>query len=121
MVASHGEDKIVLQADRTFRGFEVDRVGLDLLHSAAEVGGNFAILDAVLNVGQNPILHVAMEFRPAMYQDHARAVPPQVKSRDGGGVLASNHQNVGIEKRMGLAIVMKDFGKIFAGNVQRVG
>ena len=98
--------------------FDVVRPDLD--HRAAEVSGDFAVLDAVLDVGQDPVLDVIMQFRSAMDQGHARAVPPEIERRDGGRIFASDDQHIHVEKRMGLAIVVKDLGKVFSGNIQRV-
>jgi len=53
MVARHGEDKVVLQLYRAFRGFEIDVVGSNFSDRAVEVGSNFAVLETIDNHGQN--------------------------------------------------------------------
>ena len=56
-----------------------------------------------------------------MHQGHARPVPPEIEGRDGSRVLASDDHDIHVEKRMGFAIVVKNLGEVFAGNIQRVG
>ena len=87
---------------------------------AVEVGLDLSVLDAVLEVGLDPVLHVMVQLRSAMHQRDARAVPPQIERRNGGGVLAPDHQHVGVVVRMRLAVVVRDLGQILAGNAELV-
>src|ERR1700691_5836732 len=64
---------------------------------------------------------MAVHLRPAMHQRHARAMPPQIQRRLGGGVLASNYNHVSVVIRMRIAVIMKDFFQVFARNIQFVG
>ena len=60
-------------------------------------------------------------LRAAMHQGHARPVPPQIQGGDGRRILAANHHHIHVEIGMRLAVVVENFGKIFAGNIQLVG
>ena len=55
-----------------------------------------------------------------MHQGHAGAAPPEFERRDGRRILATDHQHIGIEVRMRLAVVVQDLGQLFAGYVHIV-
>src|SRR5450755_447038 len=109
MVASKGEDKVVVQAKRTFRSAQRYPGIADLLHGAVEVGRDFASLNAVLDVGTHPVLDVVVHLRSAMNEGDAGAVTPQIQRGFGGGIFASDYEHVGVVIRMGFAVVMQNF------------
>src|SRR5579862_3440595 len=121
MVASHGKDKVILQLEWTVRGLEIHVFNSDFRNRTAEVGSNLAILDAVFNVRQNPVLDVIVQLGSTMHQGHARPVPPEVERRDGSRVFAANDNDIHVEKGMRLAVVVENLGKVFAGDIQRIG
>jgi len=43
---------------------------------AREVGSYFAVLDAIVDIGQNPVFDVMVHGLAAMHQGHMRTVPP---------------------------------------------
>ena len=71
-----------------------------------KVGGDFAVLDAVVDVGQDPVLNMAMHLRAAMDQGDARAMSPEVERGDGGRVLAADDHDVEAEEGMRLVVVV---------------
>ena len=79
------------------------------------------LLDAVFKIGLDPVFDVVVQLRPAINQSDARAVPPQIESRDGGGVLAPDYQHVRVIVGMSVAIVVRDLGQILARNAKLVG
>ena len=86
----------------------------NFLHSAVEVGFDFSVRDAILQVRFDPVLDVAVKLRAAIDERHARSVPPQVESGDGGGVLAANYQNVAVVVRMRLSVIMRNLRQVLA-------
>src|SRR5512146_75904 len=82
---------------------------------------DFTGLDAVLDVGFDPIFDVAMQFRVAMNQRDARAVPPEFKRGDGGRILAANDGDVEPIKRMRIVVVVVNLAERFAGDAHPVG
>lgn len=78
------------------------------------------VLDAVLDVGLDPVFDVGMECGTAVDEGDARAVTPEIKSCDCGGILAADDEDVLVEVGMRFVIVMLDLGKIFAGNAEVV-
>ena len=62
-----------------------------------------------------------VQLRAAIHQCDPRAVTPQVQSRDGGGIFATDHQHIGVVVGMGLGIIVRDLGQFFARKAQLVG
>src|SRR5215469_17990922 len=62
-----------------------------------------------------------MDSLPAMHQGHAGSVPPEIQGGLRGGVLSAHHNHVAVVVGVGLAIIVKDLGQVFAGNSQPVG
>ena len=86
-----------------------------------EVGCDLAVLDAVVDVGENPVLHVAMHLGAAMHEGDACAVAPEIERGDGGGVLAADDQDVETVVGVRLVVVVLDLVEIFAGDSEVVG
>ena len=82
--------------------------------------GDLTVLDAVVDVGQDPVFDVGAHLRAAMHQRYPRAMAPQVERRNRRRVLASYHQHIQTEVRMRLVIVVLHLTEILAGNVQIV-
>jgi len=120
MVPSKREHEIVFQTTRSGRSSQRDIIAVDFLHRAVEVRDDFARLDAVLDVGTHPILDVVVNLRSSMDQSDASAVPPQIQSHFGRGILAANDNDVRIEIRMRFPIVMEDFLLVLAGDIELV-
>src|ERR1700675_2127520 len=121
MIPSEREYEMVFQTKRDGRSSQRNIVTADFLHRAVEVRDNFAGLDAVLDVGTHPILDVAVDLRSAMDESDASAVPPQIQSHLGRGILAANHNHIRIKIRMWFPIIMEDFFQVFAGDIELVG
>src|SRR4029077_2166953 len=90
-------------------------------HRAIEVRYDLASLDAVLDVGTHPIFDVAVDLRSAMDERDASAMPPQIQSYLGRGILAANHNDIRLKIGMRFAIVMEDFFQVLAGDIELVG
>src|ERR1700733_6497532 len=60
MVPGQGKDKIILQSNQSLRRQQLDRVFRDAGHGAGKVGSDFAVLDAIVDVRQNPVFDVVM-------------------------------------------------------------
>src|SRR6266853_2839037 len=121
MVPSEREHKIVFQIKGTGRSSQRNVFTADFMHSTVEMRDDFSGLDAVLNVGTHPILDVVVDLRSAMDESDASAVPPQIQSHLGRGILAANDNDVHIKIRMRFPIVMEDFFQILAGDIELVG
>src|SRR6266436_5445151 len=121
MVPSKREHKIVFQIKRTGRSSQCHVVTADFMHSTVEMRNDFAGLDAVLDVGPYPILDIVVDLRSAMDESNASAVPPQIQSHLGRGILAANHNDIRIKIRMGLPIIMEDLVQVLAGDIELVG
>src|SRR5215469_10555245 len=76
MISGEREDKVVLDFHLAFRGVQHDVICLDRLDRAAEVSSDLTVLDAVLDIGENPVLHVRMHLRPAMDEGDSRSMAP---------------------------------------------
>ena len=87
----------------------------DARDGGGEVGGDLAVLDAVVDVGQNPVLHVVVHLGAAMDQGDARAVTPEVERGDGGGVLAADDGDIQAEEGMGIVVVVLTLGSSSPG------
>src|SRR5258706_2478877 len=121
MVPSEREHKIVFQSKRPGRSSQRNVVTADFPHRAVEMRNDFPSLDAVLDVGTHPVLDVAVNLRSAMDERDASAMPPQIQSHFGRGILAANHNDVTIRIRMRFLIVMEDFYQVVAGDIELVG
>ena len=69
------------RCDRTASDFAIARlqqymISGNLLDCSVEIGSNFSVLDAVINVRQDPVLNVGVHLRPAVSDSHASAMPP---------------------------------------------
>src|SRR4029077_7296932 len=120
MVSGQGKHKIVLQRAFALRRLDPHRLRLDLQHAAVEVCGDFAFLDPVLNVGLDPVLHVAVDLRPAMHHAYPRSAPPQLQRRNRGGILGPDNEHVHIKIRVRLFVIMQHLAQFFTGNAQVV-
>ena len=49
---------------------------------------DFTVLNAIVDVRQNPVFDMAVHGLTAMHQGHVRAVAPQVQGRDRRRILA---------------------------------
>src|ERR1700688_408357 len=121
MIPSEREHKIVFQMKSSGWSSQRDVVTADFLHRAVEVRDDLARLDTVLDVGTHPILDVAVDLRSAMDESDASAVPPQIQSHLGRGILAADNNDVSIKIRMRFPIIMEDFFQVLAGNIELVG
>src|SRR6267143_6659313 len=91
------------------------------MHSTVEMRDDFSGFDAILDVGTHPILDVAVNLRSAMDERDASAVPPQIQSHFGRGILAANHNDVTIKIRMWFPIIMEDLLQVLARDIELVG
>src|ERR1035437_10349654 len=84
VVAGEGEDEVVGDGQAARGRGDGYVVFGDVGDIAGEVGGDLAVPDAVVDVGQDPILHVGVHLLAAMDEGNARAVAPEVERVDGG-------------------------------------
>ncbi len=85
------------------------------------MGSDFAVLDAILDVGLDPVFDVGMERGTSVDEGDSSAVTVEIQRCDGGGIFAADDEDILIEVGMGLVIIMLDLGEIFAGNAEVVG
>src|ERR1035437_3226391 len=76
MVANQGEHEVILQADRAARRIDKNVVDADFLHRTVEVSLDLPILDAVFNVGLDPVFNMMVELPVAVDQCDTGSVPP---------------------------------------------
>src|SRR5690348_12502436 len=120
MVSNQREDKIVLQAHRPARGRDYCVVDSDFLDVTVEKSFDLSVLDAILEVGLDPVLYVMVELRTAVNQRNPSTMPPKIKRRDGCRVLAADHQHIRVVVGVRLPIIVGDFGEILTGNAKLV-
>src|SRR4030088_1676047 len=121
MVADEGQDEVVLQSKRAARSIHYHVVHYDFFHAAAEVSLNFPCLDAVFYIGLDPILHVMVQLRLTVNQGDASTMAPEIKSCDGGRILATDDQHLAVVVRVRLAVIVRDPGAVLARNAKLVG
>src|ERR1039458_3276847 len=85
-IADEGEDKVVGQRDRAGGRGQGDVIFGDFGDGGVEVGLDLAVLDAVVDVGQDPVLDVGLHLGAAVGHGVAGALPPQVDRGEVGGV-----------------------------------
>ena len=121
MIPRHGKNEIVGQGFATRGRFHHDGVGRDLRDPRLKIGFDFAVLDAVFDVGLDPVLYVLLYSVAAINERDPRTVTPQFECRNGRGILASDHSYVRVVIRMGIVIVMVHLAQGFARNTHPVG
>jgi len=121
MVAGHGEDKVIFERDAAQRRLHRHCVWSDFDHFGMKVCLDFAVLDAVLNVRLDPVLHVWLNPCPAVNQRDARAAAPKLERGDCGGVFAADHHHVHFEVGMRIDVIVVDLAEILAGDAHVVG
>src|ERR1700675_3320956 len=121
MIPSEREHEIVFQTTRSGRSSQRNIIAADFLDRAVEVRDDFAGFDAVLDVGTHPILDVVVDLRSAMDKSDASAVPRQIQSHLGRGILTADNNDIRVKIRMRFPIVMEDFFEVLAGNIELVG
>ena len=83
-IARHGEHEIVLETLFAVGSLDTYEGLTDLEHGGTKVRGDLAVLDAVFDVGLDPVFDVLMDRFAAMNKRNAGSGPPQFESRDGG-------------------------------------
>ena len=83
-VAGHGEDEVVLDVDFAIRCLNDDIVLANFFDGAVEVGFDFTALNAIFDVGLDPIFDVRVNARAADDHGDARAGPKEFERADGG-------------------------------------
>src|SRR5438094_8837458 len=104
MVASQCKDEIIFQMKHTLRSVEHHVIIRNLSDTTLEVGGNLVVLDAVLDIRLDPILHVIVHLSTTINQRHTGTVTPKLQSRNGCRILAADDENIAVVVRVGLAI-----------------
>ena len=117
-IARERKDVVVRQCLRALGRLQHDVVELDALDRRVEVRGDLAPFDAVLDVGLDPVLDVAMQLRAAMDERDARSVTLEIQRRNRRGVLAADNDDIAVEVRMRLVVVVRDLRQVLAGNVE---
>src|SRR5579863_873469 len=121
MISGHSEDEIVGQRHAAGRSFDHNRVGSNFQNLGGKVCLDLAVLDAVLDVRLDPVLHVGRNLGSAVDECDAGAASPQFESGNGSGVLAADDHNVHVVKRMRVVIIMMNLAQILAGNAHPIG
>ena len=101
-------------------GIEHDLVGADLDHPRIEVRLDGSFLDAILDVGLDPVLHRIAEPGAAMHHRHVAAGAVDLERGFGGGVLAADNHHALAVIRMRLLVEVRDVRQIFAGHVEHI-
>src|SRR5215468_12706131 len=114
VIAGEREHKVVLEGQFAVRRIQYDRSRRDLPHYRVEVRLDFAVLDAVFDIGLDPVLHLVMDHRTAMHQRDSRPVSPQLERGNGGGILRADHDHLCVEIRMRFTIIMTHFREVLA-------
>ena len=89
--------------------------------SSLEERSNLLGLDAVFDVGADPILDGGAEFGAAMDQGDVGAVAIEIQRGFGGGVFAADDDDILAPEGVRLGVVVRDVRKIFAGNAEAIG
>jgi len=76
VIAGEGEDELVGQDDFAFGSCQIDVVFVDPCDVGAEVGLDLAVLDAIVDVGEDPILDVPVHLGAAVNKGDLRTVTP---------------------------------------------
>src|SRR5438067_1135585 len=66
VVAGEREDEVVANRERAGRRLQRDLVFGDVGDAGVEVSRDLAVLDAIIDVGQDPVLHMPVHLRPAV-------------------------------------------------------
>src|SRR5437588_3808735 len=83
MVTRHGQNEIVLQDYLTCRTGKDNGRGCNRFYRRVKVSLDLCILDAILNVWLDPVLHPRTDSRSAINQRDTRAMPPQLQRGNG--------------------------------------
>ncbi len=68
VIAGHRKNEVILDRQRAFRSFKLNRILLDDHHARVEMGLDLAVLDAVFDVRLDPVFNVAVHCGIAMNQ-----------------------------------------------------
>src|SRR6185295_9512870 len=93
VIARQEEDLLGRDLLRATGGAQDGRVRADLRHARLEEGGDRAFLDAVLDVGTDPIFDRVAELRTTVHERDLRPRAVELEGGDGGRVLASHHEH----------------------------
>ena len=84
MVPGERKHEVILQPEIPLWRRDDDVVLPYLAQRRSKIRAHLTCLDAVLDVGLDPVLHVLMHPPSPMDERHSRAPPPQFQRRDGG-------------------------------------
>src|ERR1700753_2688931 len=84
------------------------------------MGGDFPVLDAIVDVRKNPVLDVMVHLFTAVNQGHVGAVTPQVEGGNGSRVLPSDHQHLLVVIGVGVVVIVQHLGQLFPRDFQVV-
>ena len=119
-IAREREDEVVRDLEDLSRRLEDDAALLDPADRRLEVRADRALLDAVLDVGPQPVLHARPERGLADGHRDADAVPVEVERRFDGGVLSAHDEDVRARVRERLGVVVRHLREVLAGNAEEV-
>jgi len=72
--------KLLGMTSSVFGRRDGDGIQVDVCDFAVEMGLDLAVLDAIFDVGLDPVLDVPVDAGAAMYERDARTVPPEIQS-----------------------------------------
>src|SRR5262249_6672223 len=83
-------------------------------------GGDFVVLDAVLEVRAQPIFHAGRDVLATIDERDPCSVTPEIQGGFGSRVLATNDNHVTVVVGIRFLVVMQNLGQIFARNLKLV-
>jgi hypothetical protein len=92
------------------------RSASDLGDAGLEAHGDRAFLEAVLDVGADPVVDGVAQGGPAVHEGHLRSRPEELEGGDGGGVLADDDDHGLPEVGVRLGVVVRHVRPILAGD-----
>ncbi len=87
----------------------------------AEERLDLAILDAVFDVGLDPVLDVPVHSFIAMHQRDTRSAAPQFKCRNRRRVLPADHHDIRVEVGVRIVVVVMDLAQVLTRNTHEIG
>ena len=76
-----------------------------------EMRGNRAFLDAIVDIGPDPVLDAVSERDAPMDEGHVRAATKELQRRLGCRILAADDDHALAVVRMGVGVVVRDVGE----------
>src|SRR5215468_11282770 len=85
-----------------------------------KIGADLAVLDSILDVWSDPVLHTIGNRSTPVNQGYTRAGPVKLERGDGGGVFGADHRYVAIVERVRLLVIMQHLVEILTGHAEHI-